>query len=40
MAFRCGEGKYLTDGVYFCSSMKAESETPAEWRSDALFNLE
>ena len=30
-----GEGKYLTDGVYFVPEDKSKSETPAEWRSDA-----
>ena len=30
-----GEGKYLTDGVYFVPEDDAKSETPgAEWRSD------
>ena len=30
-----GEGKYLTDGVYFVPSDEGKSETTAEWRSDA-----
>ena len=30
-----GEGKYLTDGVYFVPEGKDKSETVAQWRSDA-----
>ena len=29
-----GEGKYLTDGVYFVPEDDDKSETPSEWRSD------
>ncbi len=30
-----GEGKYLTDGVYFVPEDEGLSETPSDWRSDA-----
>lgn len=30
-----GEGKYLTDGVYFVPEDDGKSKTPSEWRSDA-----
>ena len=30
-----GEGKYLTEGVYFVPEDESKSETPTEWRSDA-----
>ena len=30
-----GEGKYLTDGVYFVPEDKSKSETASDWRSDA-----